>query len=285
LTNHGVLQAQQLGAFLKETRPPVNTIFSSTLQRARRTAEAIITAQEDGSTEKHIRFTQSDLIKEKDFGIYEGKKYADVPKDVQDQHVETAASLNERCDIFLSEYLIPAIKSKMSRDDNSLIVVAHGTLLSYLWRRLILRLSRKSITLTDEVQTAFGQVVLESLGSWGNTAFLELELTLRKGDSVVKADVNAIPDNNRDEIDDTAKKDAPDVPAEDDVNKAESTPVDENSNVKQDLADVCVLIRNINCQDHLRGVKRARGGIGSAAYDDRQQSLDGFFPRSPKRNK
>ena len=38
----------------------------------------------------------------------------------------------------------------------------------------------------------------------------------------------------------------------------------------------------VNCQDHLRGVKRTRGGIGSARHDEGQKSIKTFFKRARK---
>lgn len=43
-----------------------------------------------------------------------------------------------------------------------------------------------------------------------------------------------------------------------------------------------VEIEELGCVDHLDGLKRARGGIGSAEHDPSQKSLDSFFMRKPR---
>ncbi|KFA60127.1 hypothetical protein S40285_09551 [Stachybotrys chlorohalonatus IBT 40285] len=43
-------------------------------------------------------------------------------------------------------------------------------------------------------------------------------------------------------------------------------------------------IQRVNCIDHLKGLKKVRG-VGSAAFDEKQKTMDSFFARAPKRRK
>lgn len=36
-------------------------------------------------------------------------------------------------------------------------------------------------------------------------------------------------------------------------------------------------IKAVNCVDHVKGLKKTRGGIGSAKFDDKQKTMDAFF--------
>lgn len=41
----------------------------------------------------------------------------------------------------------------------------------------------------------------------------------------------------------------------------------------------------VNCVDHLQGIRKTRGGIGSAKFDDKQKTMDSFFTRVAKKRK
>lgn len=42
-------------------------------------------------------------------------------------------------------------------------------------------------------------------------------------------------------------------------------------------------VLGVNCMHHLQGLRKTRGGIGSATFDDKQKTLDGFFKASPSK--
>jgi probable phosphoglycerate mutase len=44
-------------------------------------------------------------------------------------------------------------------------------------------------------------------------------------------------------------------------------------------------IERINSMDHVKGLKKTRGGIGSAKFDDKQKTMDSFFQPASKRRK
>ena len=47
--------------------------------------------------------------------------------------------------------------------------------------------------------------------------------------------------------------------------------------------DYKFFIKAVNCVDHVKGLKKTRGGIGSAKFDDKQKTMDSFFTTSRKR--
>lgn len=58
----------------------------------------------------------------------------------------------------------------------------------------------------------------------------------------------------------------------------ESSKADENPRLGFKL-----FIKSVNCVDHVKGLKKTRGGIGSAKFDDKQKTMDSFFEPSRKR--
>ncbi|GAW13228.1 hypothetical protein ANO14919_026080 [Xylariales sp. No.14919] len=45
------------------------------------------------------------------------------------------------------------------------------------------------------------------------------------------------------------------------------------------------MVEHINNVDHLEGLKKTRGGIGSAKFDSRQRTMDSFFLSTSKKRK
>lgn len=301
LTNHGHEQANRLGQHFAKNDVRFTHIFSSPLSRAAQTADAIRSAQkaEEGSDELHraLQVTTAPELIEQDFGYYEGKSFQarSDPKRSgreahRDQHkddpgfkdVESKESMNSRADQFLDTYLMPLITTNSSQ---TLVVaiVSHGMLLSHLWRRLLLRLPPKSVSVDPEVTAARGSIILQHLGGWGNTGYLELALTraakeqVRQNLDVPEPEPEPEPSDNSST---TMAEPVAAVASEEDVSAAvadqkASTP----STEPQILTGWTTLVRAIDRKDHLTGLKRQRGGIGSSAHDKGQKKLDGFFKR------
>ncbi|KMO86665.1 alpha-ribazole phosphatase [Megasphaera cerevisiae DSM 20462] len=71
LNEHGIEQAACLSRFLEDVA--FDGIYSSTLQRARRTAEIV-------AAPHHISVTSYDELQEIDFGVWEGHTYNEITK-------------------------------------------------------------------------------------------------------------------------------------------------------------------------------------------------------------
>ncbi|KAI7720377.1 phosphoglycerate mutase-like protein [Hortaea werneckii] len=330
LTNHGFDQARRLGEYFAQMEVRFSHIFSSPLSRAYKTAEAIQTAQKppsdpNGDEKRSVPgIAKVNALMEQDFGFYEGKTYyskTDPRRSGRDAHhekhkndpgfvdIESKDAIARRADVFLDEHLVPLLHSNEEDEELVVAVVSHGMLLMHLWRRLLLRLPRKSLTIAPEVTEARGSVVLEHLGGWGNTGYLELVLT-KGAQHVGSADTGplhhgqepprASPGPNSSQaalstestIDDAIASPTP-VPQTAEVGeaeaKAEATPqtpaelgLGKDASGPQILHGWSTTILAVDSKHHLGGLKRQRGGIGSLAHDEGQKKLDSFFRKRQK---
>jgi 2,3-bisphosphoglycerate-dependent phosphoglycerate mutase len=256
LTNHGVLQCRRLAEHLSSQLSPLSSsssssaaapvsiaapsvhLFSSNLQRAVKTAEAI----RDELKEK-ADLQQLAELREKDFGSGEGQSFASGAKGRDERpHVgaETAQAMRVRADTFLEEHLLPLLVPSTSEGSNiSVVVVAHGLILSSLFKCLYDHLSPGSISVAPEA-TANGYSFssnksksdLVVLPSWSNTGYLEATLTFTE---------------------------------------------------PRDWASVKMHVCRVNSTDHLKGLRKTRGGIGSARFDEKQKTMESFFTKKRKR--
>jgi broad specificity phosphatase PhoE len=300
LTVHGVEQARRLGEYFAKNDVQLTHIFSSPLSRAYKTAEAIQKAQPgitDAASDQLSITKVPDLI-EQDFGFYEGKPFyarSDPKKNGRAEHyekhkyepgfvdVESKESMGKRADAFLDSCLLPLLESSHLNRPLSVAIVSHGMLLSNLWRRLLLRFSRRSMSVSPEVTAGRSGLVLEHLGAWSNTGYLELAMSketanepeVDRPDSTTVAE--AAPDNaSLPEATTSAPKDDTN-PTLEMTNALEAEQPQTHS--KKSMAGWSTHIVAIDSKQHLVGLKRQRGGIGRAAHDENQTKLDGFFKR------
>jgi broad specificity phosphatase PhoE len=290
LTNHGVAQTECLGAFFAQENVIFTHIFASPLSRAYKTAQALQAAQpmvEDGEAVEIVQVP--DLI-ERDFGSYEGKTIrarAEAKKLGRDAHggehsnepgfvdVESKESMNKRADDFLDQHLLPLFGQERVGGRCKVAIVSHGILLSHLWRRFLLRLPAKSVTISPELTTAKGSIVLQHLGGWGNTGYLELKLTKVEEPSLEERE--RLSNSVESAVAARTTQEAPKTVHETDLQPGSvMQPGHASPNI---LAGWTLLITAIDHRDHLVGLKRQRGGIGRSAHDGGQRKLDGFFKR------
>ncbi|KAK4555481.1 hypothetical protein LTR86_007233 [Recurvomyces mirabilis] len=334
LTVHGIEQARRLGDYFAKNDVLLTHIFASPLQRAFKTAEAVRDAQGeldgdgdgDGDGMRRVEIVKVQDLIEQDFGFYEGKSFfarSEAKKSGRDGHydkhkhdpgfvdVESKESMCKRADAFLDLHLLPLIlaQSRDAEAEMTVAIVSHGMLLANLWRRLLLRLPRKSLRISAEVTAARGPVVLEHLGGWGNTGYLELELRRDdvEGDVAVAAG-DAVKTPAPEEVFDTevVPSPAPPFAPADTSTSTSPTPVpppaaaDEAEGSSESkrfattstalpppskslsLAGWSTTILAVDSKQHLVGFKRQRGGIGRIAHDEGQKKLDGFFKRQKK---
>ncbi len=250
LTMHGVLQARRLASHLAEgvnaESPPLAHVFSSTLRRAVKTAQAICDTHNEHRDGHRLSVVQVADLQERHFGAREGVSFrsggaaAPAAPDVRAGHdgAETTAAMKRRADSFLDDYIVPLLSCDVD-EHVSCAVVAHGIILAVLFRALVDRMPHGTVGLPAE-QERNGLVVGDGapfvLPSWSNTGYL---------DFVVRSVVDA--------------------PAPS-LGLTPSLPL-------------LLSIRRVNCTDHLRGLRKTRGGIGSAAFDERQRTVDSFFSR------
>lgn len=247
LTNHGVLQTKRLGAYLAKRHTvigPVKHIFTSNLQRAYQTAEAVAEAQgslkgDSSASQVPLEVCRLPELREKDYGSSEGKKYGvkdDGKVDKPDpSDLETHDSMRIRVDHFLDFHLIPVI-DKHASDNAAVAVVAHGIILGVLFKALLERFPSRSTIVTESV-------------TWSNTGVLQAKLELRES-----------------------------VPLTD-------PPVSKDGVIPHIDRALGLKVELINNIEHLEGLKKTRGGIGSAKFDSRQRTMDSFFTPTSKKRK
>lgn len=290
-----MLQARRLGAHLAARAiDPITNIFASNLQRAVKTAQAIAEAQStaDG-TDAVPDVVQLPVLREKDFGSDEGVRFVKRGPPLQTQQAvassakayvapESQESMRLRIERFLAEDLMPVL-SQAGEDPEagfSIAVVAHGIILNVLLRCLLTRWGPSEFAKFADAGDAPSKK--EWLASWSNTGYLEAEawVTLPSVDAVSTPD--ARPDSllasdpiapagtaSLAESSDT-------VPAAD----AEPSPARPSSAV-----DIQLSVKRVNYVEHLQGLKKTRGGIGSAGFDEKQKTMDSFFSRPVKKPK
>ncbi|KAI0972831.1 phosphoglycerate mutase-like protein [Xylaria arbuscula] len=236
LTNHGVLQAQRLGAHIALAAScsligPVRHIFASNLQRAYQTADAVAEAcqLENDVTLGVIRVEE---LREKDFGSSEGKKFGTKDKD---DGSESPVSMQVRIHRFLDRYLGPIVEQLVT-ENVTVVIVAHGIILNVLLKALLSRYPPLSLGALP-IAARPGS---EWLAPWSNTGVLEAPLQLSESSASFQMQ--------------SAKK-------------------------------VRLTIACTNNLDHLHGLKKTRGGIGSAKFDSQQRTMDSFFTSSSKKRK
>jgi hypothetical protein len=189
----------------------------------------------------------------------------------------------KRADSFLDEHLLPLFDTDTASKEHVVAVVSHGILLSNLWRRLLLRLPRRSLTIAPEVIAARGDLVLEHLGGWSNTGYLHLEI--RKDgqatdlDPTTEKDVGA--EIARTSSSSGLPSDKASVSSETiDSSTSEAKPsVVSSTGNPRPLHGCSTKILAVDSKQHLVGLKRQRGGIGRSAHDESQKKLDGFFKK------
>ncbi|RSL96263.1 hypothetical protein CEP52_011612 [Fusarium oligoseptatum] len=162
LTAHGVLQAGRLAAHLAE-HVDVDHMFSSDLQRAAITAQAILDAQKCAE----VKLVVAPELREKDFGSGEGVKFGLA---FEFEGEETPEAMRKRCDHFLGEHLGPLL-----HEDSTVCIVAHGILLGVFYKALCARLS--SITIAPGALARPRPTSAPFHPSWSNTGYLEAVIT------------------------------------------------------------------------------------------------------------
>ncbi|CAJ2511916.1 Uu.00g075410.m01.CDS01 [Anthostomella pinea] len=275
LTNHGVVQTKRLGAHLvsrRSTIGPIRHIFASNLQRAYNTAGAIVEAQQSLLSKELapiplLEVVQLPELREKDFGSSEGVNIGSREGDGGPAHTDSESrdAMKARIDRFLASHLLPVV-DKHATENVAVVIVAHGIILNVLLRALLARGTPKPILSQPQptVNEAGGS---EYLAAWSNTGVLQAKVTTVDS---VSLDPHA----------EAGTSDQGPVVA----GLAESSPGADPPNgffqVRFHLT-----IQLTNDIDHLKGLKKTRGGIGSAKFDPKQRTVDLFFGSGSKKRK
>lgn len=314
LTNHGFQQATRLGLHFDAIGVRFTHLFSSHLQRAAKTAGLVRQAQVTSCTGPETsndvpEVVQLPLLMEQDFGFFEGKKWYEKPPDIRStgkehhrqQHkdeagfvdMESKEAMAGRADAFLEEHLMPLFDST---GDHNVAIVSHGIMLSTLWKRLLLRLPPKSVSFSPELLSGTPRFSLEHLGGWSNTGYLELHMSGAATEKLIDVERSVSPSASASAPLDDGREDAnggiiipkstqagpSDHKAEEQAaGNASGAPisVDPQQSPAKPARDWTTLITTVNGRDHLKGLKRTGGGVGSSRHDTSQKNIDSFFKR------
>ncbi|EUC50401.1 hypothetical protein COCMIDRAFT_857 [Bipolaris oryzae ATCC 44560] len=305
LTNHGYQQATRLGLYLQSLGLTFTHLFSSHLQRAVKTAGKIREAQltpvgDNGTVRAAPKVVQLPALAEKDFGSMEGKKSNSRPFETgapgKDHHrqknnptagfadAESKESMARRADAFIEEYLLPLFDDSSTNFTPVIAIVSHGIFLSTLWKRILLRLPRRRICLSSSIGGTARQS-LEHLGGWSNTGYLELYFTRMEVEyhkSILG--VTTMPVTTSAELL-TGTLTAPQNLRNGHIPKSRTEGTTQlvigapQASRPRGLQGWSTFILKVNSKDHLQGLKRTRGGVGSLRFDASQRCIDTFFKR------
>jgi hypothetical protein len=190
----------------------------------------------------------------------------------------------KRADTFLDQHLLPLFDSDSVAEEHVVAIVSHGILLSNLWRRLLIRLPRRSLKIAPDVTATRGDIILEHLGGWSNTGFLHLSIQRDSSQASDKTEPVA-----KDESPNTTTNMSTPGPQIAEVTAvspiAESKALEVASdatpagNPRKTLGGYSTIILAIDNKQHLVGLKHQCGGIGRSAHDESQKKLDEFFKK------
>ncbi|KAF4314627.1 phosphoglycerate mutase family protein [Botryosphaeria dothidea] len=295
LTNHGFQQAQRLARYLHDCDVRFTHIFASPLQRARKTAQAILGAQSSPA----LTITSVPAIQEQDFGSFEGKTWlegpsANKPRPAGFVDPESKESMARRVDGFLDEHMAALWRSAAAGERNVVAIVSHGIILSVLWRRILRRLPPNSVSIRRELLIPGKPVSLEYIGGFSNTGYLELEMSSR-GTPVARA-LDRVSGHTGTASSQgkhpTARGTAGSVASVANASDLTVDPAPAPASATERLpaiggadSSIPVLggwttqVVTINGKEHLQGLKRTGGGVGSSKHDTNQKSIDTFFKR------
>lgn len=229
--------------------------------------------------------TKLQILREKDFGFYEGRPYGERPQDPsgRDSHleahrndpgfreVESKEAMMVRSDIFVDLHLLPLLTD--ARDEYTIVVVAHGIILNHLWGRILKRFPPGNVAIAASADRGMSP---EYLGAWSNTGVLDLEIKSKTVAGQEKA--TSVPTLNapRSTLSpaEAGPSELPQPPLPTASSSAIPTPTSHTM-----LPHLSLVVKAVNSQEHLTGLKKTRGGIGSSKHDPSQKTMDSFFKR------
>ncbi|KAL2873516.1 hypothetical protein SGCOL_011359 [Colletotrichum sp. CLE4] len=276
LTNHGVLQAKRLGEHLAARTAaapaPITHVFSSNLQRAHRTAmlvapvsptpslptgdaDALASSCSDvGRTASIVGAIPLQLaeLREKHFGTGEGQRFGARSSGDRQEGAEDHDSMRVRAERFVNEYLAPLFACiEGERDEEQEGASSDTESIIIVAHGIILGVLARVLLSAGN----FGSLVTGTAGqqqhfSWSNTGYLLIHVKT--------------------------------MPLA--VDAKESATGSRGGTLDAKWPHLNLEIVEVNCTDHLRGLKKTRGGIGSAKFDEKQKTLSAFFkPTASKR--
>ncbi|OWZ70806.1 hypothetical protein AYX14_03780 [Cryptococcus neoformans] len=249
LSQHGMNQAKALGESLKDTK--FDYIFASDLKRAHWTSQQILKNQADPKPPLVV----SELLREQHFGEGEQKPFGENSGWVrQPGRVfkfpggESLTDVRKRADQAVEQFIEPILKECRGKPATSkhVVVVAHGIFNSEFLGALMAR--RKT------------NAPLE----WNYRGMTNTGWTKAEVGYADEARTETTTQISTDPSGPVSPSSAPSAPPP-------STPNPDN------LEPLVIKVLCSDVTDHLKGVIRQKGGLGSQSYDEKQEDIRKFF--------
>ncbi|SPQ27174.1 0e275efa-ecda-4269-bb09-4eae43938cb6 [Thermothielavioides terrestris] len=270
LTAHGALQAHRLGAHLAAALGPAARphVFASDLRRAAMTAQAVVDALAQAQAPRTLggvdgaspplRVVQLRELRERDFGRAEGRRFGSAV--LGDAGAESWDQMRVRAERFVRVHLVPVLEADGQRDGAAVVVVAHGLILDALLRVLLAWFGRGEAASLGRARTTV----------WSNTGYVEAVVTVSPP-APEPGTLSAVGIGDGDVAEGTAA-----------VASGDRTPT---PGPKRQRPRISLSVVGVNVLKHLEGLKKTRGGIGSAQFDKRQRTVDSFFGPAAKKTR
>jgi probable phosphoglycerate mutase len=201
-------------------------------------------------------------LRERDFGAAEGESFRTVRARgaLAAAGAESTEQMRLRAERFVRDHLAPALTSS---DDAGgvVVVVSHGIILGSLLRVLLAQFGDPG-----EMQR------LEASGpiAWHNTGYVELAVEHQRTSSLGKK----VPTEDADDGNASGDRTFPSTASSMGTGKSQ-----------QKRPTIRLSVVAVNVRTHLEGLKKTRGGIGSALFDKRQRTMESFFGPPAKKSK
>lgn len=244
------------------------------------------------------------MLREKDFGSDEGMRFGSRggaqktgPSSAAARvEPESQQSMKARVDIFVDQHFVPtAARAAADARPAAIAIVAHGIILNVLLRTLLTRFGPEEMARLAKPGDAPWRS--EWLAAWSNTGYLELELRVATPVAVSAPAVfgtsthQARHGEHAPDLSNIESAVVPVVPVEeitvveqiDRVPAPPATPSGEAA--APTVPDIQLFVKAVNSVEHLQGLKKTRGGIGSAGFDEKQRTMDSFFARPAQKSK
>ena len=188
--------------------------------------------------------------------------------------------MKARVDAFIDRYLLQLIEEVQDKD--AVAVVSHGMILSHLWRAILRRFHPNNVAVASGVLAAERGLSLEFVGGWSNTGYLDLdvkqkpELVL----SIPATQKSTLPTPHSQPLEQSSA-----ASLESQVITQSPTAATSRNNItllehpRTIPQNMSLVVNAVNSLEHLKGLKKTRGGIGSLKHDSNQKTMDSFFKK------
>jgi Histidine phosphatase superfamily (branch 1) len=199
-------------------------------------------------------------LQEQDFGLFEGVSYHEYSqRNPRHAGVETVESMSRRSNAFIKESILPLFDNRSSP---VVAIVSHGRMLQTLWPQILSMINPTSVVCDQQLLVDSRSIDHSQIGAWSNTGFIEVTFSRPLVAQPSYPAILSLPVTT--------------VEAEAEYSRLQTDDVNSGAVIPKPVS-YTAFITAINGRDHLVGLTRAKGGLGSARYDSRQGTLDRFF--------